>query len=866
MTLPKITTTTSNTQDMFSVQERLELSSRNSGITRAKRNSEKMKEQGTEGNSDYGNTLMVHGLAKFSQGIHEYISQSDRKGGHSAGVRKLLVGGDPNVIGYLFMKSIINTISNKSMTLTNAAMTAAMLVQDEFMLESLRVQNKALTKRLIDAANKRTGYRRMEVVKKAMTDEAVNGNIEAWETWPKKKQLKVGEKLISILIETVGLVRIVTESKGKNKTVKRLVATEETLDWVAKRSDKLGLTTPTYKPLVVPPRDWNYENLENGIYYTYNCRPVRFVKTSNRNYFDELRNSDIDVMLHAVNSMQKTAWKINKPILELVLGLWESGAEWCKSIPNRYDEEAPLPLEDFDTATIEERAAYVQEKNRVRVSNREQSAKRLSFHTLLDLAEEYSEFDAWYLGYNVDFRGRIYSVSGVLNGMGPDEAKALMEFSEGKRLGETGGRELSIHLANLGDFDRASKKTMDARVQWCDDNEGFIRACAENPWENRGWSEADKPLQFVAACIDYVGYLDNGVDHVSHTVVCRDGSCSGLQNLSMAMRCSSTAVTVNILPSDTPQDIYQIVADKVVKALVVDSQQPPGFWGDVVVNNMGKPVPTYTELAIEWLKFGFGRGQSKRSVMCYAYGSKQFGFREQIIEDLMRPLKRECVKSGKDFPFSYDDGFRAASYIARLLWDAVVDSVKRPAQLMEWLTASASMVAKTKHALPDGTSQTLPVRWTTPLGFPVLQSYYNTTKHRVRSHMGGSLIYLTLSEETDQICSRKSAQGCSPNWVHSCDAAHLQLTVARMDEATDGETSFSMIHDSFGCHAADMQQFNNVIKHSMVELYDSQDIVHALYLQFKSQLKAEDRDDLPRPPAKGELDYLDTLLSLYSFS
>lgn len=87
-----------------------------------------------------------------------------------------------------------------------------------------------------------------------------------------------------------------------------------------------------------------------------------------------------------------------------------------------------------------------------------------------------------------------------------------------------------------------------------------------------------------------------------------------------------------------------------------------------------------------------------------------------------------------------------------------------------------------------------------------------------------------------------------------------------MAEKTGDETSFSLIHDSFGCHAADLQEFSNVIKHSMVEMYDSSDIIHTLYLQFQAQLKQEDRESLDLPPAKGELDYLDTLLSIYSFS
>lgn len=865
MTNSAITTTTDNLDKMFPIQEQIEQSMRQMGVEKARIKDVKQKQRGNESDSEYGQKMMVHGLARFAQGISDYLEKDDNKGGHAAGTRKLLKGGEVDVIAYLFMKSIINSISNKTMTLQHAAITAAMSVQDEYMLEGLRKQNKSLTKRLIDSANKRTGYHKMRTITKAMTDEAAKGTIEAWDAWPKKKVLKVGEKLISILMETVGLVQIVTESRGKNNTIKRLVATDDTMDWISQRTNKLGLTSPTYKPLVVQPRDWNYDNLENGIYYTYNCRPVKFVKTTNRNYFDELKNTDIDVVLHAVNQMQSTAWSINKPILDLIISLWDLNGDWCPSIPAKYKEVEPDKLEDYDNSTIEQRAAYIQEANRVRVANRENRAKRIAFTSMLDIAEEFVEYPEFYLGYNLDFRGRIYAVSSF-NGMGPDEMKATMQFAKGKRLGESGARYLSIHLANLGDFEKVSKKTFDERVQWCADNEGFIRAVAANPIDNRGWCDADKPLQFVACCMDYVGYLDNGVDHVSKTVTSLDGSCSGLQHLSMAMRCSSTAKNVNILPSDSPNDIYQLVADKVVKRLVEDSVQPEGHWGEPVLNNMGKPVPNYTELALEWLKFGFSRSAAKRSCMTYSYGSKQYGFREQIIADLMRPLKRECSRTGQDFPFSYDDGFRASSYIARLLWEAVVDSVKRPAKLMDWLTASASMVAKTKYTMPDGSDQTLPVRWTTPLGFPVLQSYYNVTKHRVRSHMGGALIYLTLTEETDQICSRKSAQGCAPNFVHSLDAAHLQLSVARMAEASDNETSFSLIHDSFGCHAADLQQFAMTIKHSMVEMYDNEDIVHSLYLEMQSQLLPEDRENLEVPPPKGELDYLDTLLSLYSFA
>jgi len=252
--------------------------------------------------------------------------------------------------------------------------------------------------------------------------------------------------------------------------------------------------------------------------------------------------------------------------------------------------------------------------------------------------------------------------------------------------------------------------------------------------------------------------------------------------------------------------------------------------------------------------------------MTYSYGSKVFGFREQIVDSVMRPLKRDCTRTGQQFPFGYDDGYRAANYIAKPIWDSVVDSVSRPAKLMEWLASTANMVAKSKFTMPDGTQQTLPVRWTTPLGFPVVQSYYNVKKHQVRTYLKGGIIYLTLNKPLDKIDSKRSENGMSPNWVHSLDAAHLMLSVSRMTEETDGQTSFSMVHDSFGCHAADLELFSNQIKLSLVELYSANDVVETLYEELKAQLNPADVALITTPPEQGDLDYGLVPLSEYAFS
>ena len=94
----------------------------------------------------------------------------------------------------------------------------------------------------------------------------------------------------------------------------------------------------------------------------------------------------MDVVLYSINAMQGTAWSVNKPILKLLTDMWEAGVDWCPSIPSRHNQEEPEKLEDYDNASIQERAAYAQERNNVRIANREEMSKRFAFVSMTDTA------------------------------------------------------------------------------------------------------------------------------------------------------------------------------------------------------------------------------------------------------------------------------------------------------------------------------------------------------------------------------------------------------------------------------------------------------------------------------------------------
>src|SRR5690606_2015988 len=108
---------------------------------------------------------------------------------------------------------------------------------------------------------------------------------------------------------------------------------------------------------------------------------------------------------------------------------------------------------------------------------------------------------------------------------------------------------------------------------------------------------------------------------------------------------------------------------------------------------------------------------------------------------------------------------------------------------MDWL----------KEASKVASSAGMPVTWTTPAGFPVLQEYREETGVRVTAHIGGRQCNLIVNIAGTKLDRRRQTLGISPNFVHSCDASHMMLTTCLA--AANGITSFAMIHDSYGTHA-----------------------------------------------------------------
>ena len=816
--------------DLLVQQLELEQGMTELGIARFRSRVEKAVTGGQEDATAYGQTLLSRCTETVAEGIREFIRHCEggRPGKRHAAFR-YLKQIDSRVAAFLALKVTLQSIS-REVRVQNVALNIAQMIEDEVRYEAVREEDRKFYAYLAEQAKKRDDYRNKRTT--------VNFNLNRlgweWAAWPIKDREHIGLKMLDIIMETIGLVEMRYVSEGKNNTTVYLGPTEETKEWINNRKKAAELLAPVYEPMIVPPKAWT--NPHDGGYMTRFVRPLRLVKSNNKGYLEELENIEMPAVYAAVNAAQNTAWAVNLRILEVLTHIWDNSSTHG-NVPSRYDVE--LPPKPWDIETNEEaRKEWRGQAAKVHRENRERMSHRTQFMYALTTATKYQLFSELYFPYQMDFRGRLYAVP-QMNPQGPDFMKALLHFAHGKPLTEESAPFLAIHLANCGAFNKIDKAALEDRVQWVYDHEQEIVAYATDPLGNLGWTGADSPFQFLAACFEWAGWLEHGEGFLSHLAVALDGSCSGIQHFSMALRDEVGGKAVNLVPDDKPADIYSLVMERAYEQMRADAAQDED--------------EQRRDIALQWLAFAPGRSCFKRPTMTYGYGSREFGFRDQIMTDTLTPAYRAYQKGQGAWPFD-GDGFMASLYMAKVISKAVDRVVVKAAEAMVWLKGTAQLVA----------TEGLPIHWTTPDGFPVMQAYRDTKAMRIETLIAGKRLVVSLREEQPTVDKKAQAQGISPNFVHSLDGTHLRMTVVRAAE--EGLNSFALVHDSFGVHAADTPRFFQLLRETLVEMYESTDVIETFKDQIMEQLSPKNRVLLKETPPRGHLDTSAVVESAFCFA
>ena len=834
---------------------------RNRGRERYFATISRLKERGSEANTSYGKALLKYGIDPLSSSISSFLVESSRGGAgrrHKAG--EALKGMDADVVAFIALRKVMDTLT-KRMLLQNVAINIGREIEMEQKLTALQEQDKPrfeMTQRHIRNSKARK-YRRT-VLQYAY---GKSGTV-AFQPWDRSECLHVGHKLIELIIASTGLVRIV-EAPHKVGNAYMLEPSETCREWIQRHQESASLMAPDYLPTIMPPKPW--AGAGGGGYYASSLKPLSLVKTGDISYLNMLdhraQSGELATVITAINTLQDTPWRINPHTLAAAIHLWDRTDGGVAGLPPREGYRLPLcPVcgEDVtDTAAArikhpcldtlapevfddwKRQAAIIREKNISNFSQRLQAAKTLM------LARKYEDEPHFYFPYQLDFRGRIYAVPAYLNPQGTDLAKGLLQFGTGKALGTMQSvRWLAIHGSNTWGNDKVS---LDDRHSWVLQHQDHILSCASDPFNNDWWHDADSPFCFLAFCFEWAGYVREGLEFVSHIPIAMDGTCNGLQIFSLILRDAVGGAAVNLLPSDKPQDIYRIVADKVVLRLQEDASNK-ALDADVLTIKGGKLLYNPYRTAKMLLTMGIDRKTTKRQVMVLPYGGTQESCRDYTEEWI-----KGKVAGGFVLPGNFTTR-GVATYLAALIWEAIGTTVIAAKEAMSFLQETAGVLNKAD----------LPIKWTSPAGLPVLQKYKENKDKRIKTKIGDTIVKFTVHEEEDTIAQAKQRSAISPNYVHSLDASALMFTVEACFE--QGVTSFSMIHDSYGTHAADSEILATTLRKVFLRMFGGTGVNHLELWQREvlAPVSMNEMVELPPVPAMGKLDVREVEKATFFFA
>ena len=588
---------------------------------------------------------------------------------------------------------------------------------------------------------------------------------------------------------------------------------------------------------------------------------------------DQDHSQDDQTWTRAVNRLQSIGWRVNRRVLDAL-----------RANKDVFTSSEPIP--DNDAKEMKRRS------------------KSVEWAFIIAKAEKLENRDVFYQGVECDYRGRIYYAEPFFNFQGSDLARGMLKFARAKPMTEDGLYWLAVHTAasynrsygidEIPEWCEADYKshleaeglesisvdkfTLNDRVRWTNEH---METLIEAGRVGHIFADAEKPVSLLAACIEWFDYSRADADgrvHMSHLPIPVDGSNNGWQHLGAMSKDQRTGELVGLTRTTIQRDFYVQTAKELY----------------------GLTDGELRELLDSMPMKHIRKGISKRGSMTRAYSAGA----SKIGENMWFDCKTE------DFHEKYGITETNCTNLAKLLVKAINTVCPGPLDTMEYMQSLASYeIGKYEKFSPEGipagkeyqklrkkqselytkedkTDEELEelneltktlhsyesrlvygngrdrLTWTTPSGFPVEYTCFNTATRKCRGTISG---YKTASggAKTINHVARVPTKtpdvrgfmcGVSPNFVHSLDASHMALVI------DDWHGEFGAVHDSFSTHACDVEELLAKTKAHFMDIYD----VDNFFDYIRSQL-TNNTDDVEQP-ALGTLDIEEVQDSDYFFA
>ena len=688
--------------------------------------------------------------------------------------------------------------------------------------------------------------------------------------------------------------------------------------------DLFSMFTRRMMPLVCEPDPWT--NMLDGGYLSELAKKVTPLVKRHLHH----PAPDGDTVFSGINHIQKTPFKVNKTIYEVCKELQNIRPKDLKKIfkedLGKFLEECPIDREGDayiwekedaikvnektgkekiistlkfqDEDSTEKRKLFFQWTARRDLHKKRNSARKSidnSFSTTLEVVESLKEFDDLYWGGSLDRRSRVYpSAMTGINLQGADYQKAVVMFSKRLPIGSENGvyavkKTLCNHWGgDSGNGVKTDKLSRSGAESWISDNSRWIIQCAESPMNNNKWMNADKPLQFLVAAIewrDWCSYWKNNSNYgfMSHLCDPNDASCSGAQILSAMTRDDVGAMHTNMKANMAVQDLYMAVAKKVDENLRDKFDEMSQDWlgrskiieaihsvsrgeeNEILTDTSRSEIE---ELWDREMEGDWGRNELANDIFLRIYpklSDVEKGRFSLVIRDLVKKPVMVKFYSGtrygniehcneKIVEYAWESNFRAdttgqcAAFMGSLIYDSINQVISGAGLVMEWFVHVAEILG----------SLHIPVKWTTPVGFKATMSKRATKDVRVKVKFHEDKesefmikIPIKVIGPTGWVYKldvAKMKSGIAPDIVHSLDASLIIAVAARC--AKEGIPYLWLIHDSMGSHCCYSAKFNKIIREEFVKLFNG-DVLGSMYQEFRKQLSEEYKELLMSPEEFG---------------
>jgi DNA-directed RNA polymerase len=768
--------------------------------------------QGRFDETMYGSAIMKTYYLPIRDKLQEYLDTKFL--GHTAKTQRyiLYLCDDVDKLAYVVLQSLVKQLAKKNNRVKIVSMSG-------FIADNLRIvqtfdtaekTNPKLISYLGHEYKRASVRRRQELMEKHLI-EFVDSSI----TKVRSMDIKAGSTLIEVVkasgCNLIDIKKLFKKGVDRYSTL-YIQFTEEVLD-VLQSTYYIPPTVALYPPMVIAPKPWT--DYKKGGYLSVDNTIIKPKSKKSNNF---LRTQDYSKILPVINKLQETGWRVNKRISNIIYDIYKDNMIDPRSpptLPYLYGgipTSIPTKVEDLmdgfgnysENPTPEEKKAWAiwnKKREKIKIGLDGEQGRRLQYLMTMGVVDKMIDYDEFYYVYQLDYRGRVYPITDFLNPQSKGYVKAMLEFSEGEYLNDTGIYWLKVHSANTYGLDKAP---FEERIKWAEDNRDSMLEAAEDPMSNLGyWTSADSPFEFLASCM---ALQDHVYGKKVHLPIQLDAVNSGIQMYSGLLR-DRTGAESTCVVGDTRSDLYREVADRVEKKLR-EGKYPPYI---TFMDKEGVEKVLHTKTEAESMIGNFTRSMTKRNVMTIPYSVSLRGMKMQnwdVMDDLR--LTGKAFWKGDDWIVNY--------LWTTLVYESVYEIVKGARAGQEYLKDVVRLLKE-------------PAQWFTPIyNLPVYQGLFKSKEMRVKTVLG-TLSLLELSNEPKK---QKQMASVAANFIHSIDATILLYVV----EHISGD--IGTIHDCFLVHPNLGEEVRDKYKEGYVEVMKADPLK-----MFSKQLDPDGKVEIP---------------------